>query len=119
MSASGQSWKQEVSVPCVRSPVTALTRRMHPLRFAGLFGKANRLLECRLCEFGQQRLPSVSEILATAVGLPSNPGSHLRDEFRESRKLLLNEIACDVVLDIAGCLVELGSAIADEKSRAC
>jgi hypothetical protein len=24
MSASGQSWKQEVSVPCVRSPVTAL-----------------------------------------------------------------------------------------------
>jgi hypothetical protein len=38
MSASGQSWKQEVSVPCVRSPVTALTRRMHPLRFAGRFG---------------------------------------------------------------------------------
>jgi hypothetical protein len=35
MSASGQSWKQEVSVPCVRSPVTALTRRMHPLRFGG------------------------------------------------------------------------------------
>lgn len=50
MSASGQSWKQEVSVPCVRSPVTALTRRMHPLRFAGRFGKADRLLECRLCE---------------------------------------------------------------------
>ena len=51
MSASGQSWKQEVSVPCVRSPVTALTRRMHPLRFAGRFGSADRLLECRLCEF--------------------------------------------------------------------
>jgi hypothetical protein len=41
----------------------------------------------------------------------SNLGSHLRDEFRESRKLLLDEIACDVVLDLAGCLVELGSAM--------
>ena len=48
------------------------------------------------------------------LGLPSNPGSHLRDEFREGRKLLLDEIACDVVPDLAGCLVELGSAIADE-----
>jgi hypothetical protein len=35
MSASGQSWKQEISVPCVRSPITALTRRIHPLRCAG------------------------------------------------------------------------------------
>ena len=43
MSASGQSWKQEVSVPCVRSPVTALTRRMHPLRFAG---RLARLIGC-------------------------------------------------------------------------
>jgi len=51
MSAWGQSWKQEVSVPCV-PPITALTRRMHPLRFAGRFGKADRLLECRLCESG-------------------------------------------------------------------
>jgi Protein of unknown function (DUF3800) len=49
MSAWGQSWKQEVSVPCV-PPITALTRRMHPLRFAGRLGKADRLLECRLCE---------------------------------------------------------------------
>ena len=49
MSASGQSWKQEVSVPCVRS-ITPLTRRVHPLRFAGRFGSADRLLECRLCE---------------------------------------------------------------------
>ena len=59
MSASGQSWKQEVSVPCVRSPVTALTRRMHPLRFAGRFGSADRLLECRLCE-SAQGLPRAS-----------------------------------------------------------
>jgi hypothetical protein len=51
MSASGQSWKQEVSVPCVRS-ITPLTRRVHPLRFAGRFGSADRLLECRLCESG-------------------------------------------------------------------
>ena len=43
MSPSGQSWKQEVNVSCVRSPVTALTRRRHPLRFAGRFGSADRL----------------------------------------------------------------------------
>jgi hypothetical protein len=65
MSASGQSWKQEVSVPCVRSPVTALTRRMHPLRFAGRFGKANRLLECRLCE---------SDFAATSAPKSSHSG---------------------------------------------
>ena len=69
MSASGQNWKQEVSVPCVRSPVTALTRRMHPLRFAGRFGKADRLLECRLCEFGAVGTPSVSDETLTAVQL--------------------------------------------------
>ena len=69
MSASGQSWKQEVSVPCVRSPVTALTRRMHPLRFAGRFGKADRLLECRLCESGAVGPPSVSDEILTVTAL--------------------------------------------------
>ena len=69
MSASGQSWKQEVSVPCVRSPVTALTRRMHPLRFAGQFGKADRLLECRLCESAQSGPPAVRDETLTVTAL--------------------------------------------------
>ena len=43
MSASGQSWKQEVSVPCVRSPITALTRRI--TRF-DLRGDSARLIGC-------------------------------------------------------------------------
>jgi hypothetical protein len=97
MSASGQNWKQEVSVPCV-PPITALTRRMHPLRFAGRFGKADRLLECRLCESAQSGPPAVSDetltVTATLADAPNVKVSGLLERTRQRSQSYKNKSRC-------------------------
>src|SRR5712672_2772389 len=44
-------------------------------------------------------------------------GSQMRDEFHESRQLLLDEVARGFILQLAGLLVDLRSAAADENLR--
>jgi hypothetical protein len=73
-----------------------------------------RTISADICDSGSRvslRSPGARELESSPLR------RHARDEDRERGELLLDEVARGFVLDLAGLLVELGGAIADEDFR--